>query len=382
MRAVHNVGATTGTRQDLKRILVIRPGHFIGDTVILTPVLDALRMGCPQAHIAIVVDAPGAELLENHRSLDEIIVYRRANRYHARLRRSTLAEHWKTLRRVRTGRFDACIVLHAAERAAFLARFSGAPVRAGFMRPCYGESVYRKFYNILIPWCGEGERRNQSDHLLDAVRALGISASKPQLSLTVDEEAAQSIVPLVRPLLRPLIALNTGDGARAKSWTLEGWRKLTERLTLDYGATVAFVGSGDEQGFVERIITGVSGSVHSLAGRLTLKQTVAFLAQADVFIGIDSGPLHIAAAVGCATVMLSGPTDAARWNPLGARHLVVRAWDYPCPGAGCGAQTPASCMKAISAESVLTAVEELMDRADYSDADGRAELRDSAGAGL
>ncbi|MCC6484623.1 MAG: glycosyltransferase family 9 protein [Armatimonadetes bacterium] len=359
-------GKSSGFGDSLRRIVVIRTGNFIGDVVITTPVLDALRQHYPEAFISLVADMPGAALMENHPSLDEVIVYRQADRYRTNRMRTTLKEHWDTFRRIRAGAFDSAFVLHPQERAALLGRFSAAPLRVGFSRGGYNDSVYRSIYSLVIPWPEDDCGRNQSDRLLDAVRAIGLTTPPPRLSLAVNPEAFQSILPLVQRLRHPRVALHTGPKGQSKSWTVEGWREVVKHLREAWNASVIFVGSEREQASVQDVIPNALAGVYSAAGGWTLKETAALLSCVDVFVGVDSGPLHVAAAVGCPTVMLSGPTDARRWNPVGGCHLAVRAQPFPCPCCDCKKEGPLPCMEAISAESVIAAVNQLLKQSEDS----------------
>ncbi|MEI6913655.1 MAG: glycosyltransferase family 9 protein [Armatimonadota bacterium] len=352
------------------RILIIRLSNFIGDVVVMTPVVSALRQRYPNAHIAVLADMPGAEVLRGHPDINELIVYRQTGRYHQKVR-GQFSEHFAVLNAVRRGNFDLAINLHPSERGAIAARLSGASVRVGFTRPPYNDFVYRLFYNQLVRIDTVG--RNASDQLLDTVRAIGVPVNSIQASLGITKEETLEAQSLLAGLKRPLLGIHTGSGGFHKSWTARGWTGLLNKLHQRYGGSVVILGSGTESEFIRDIQRTLDFPAMDLTGELGLKQTAAVVKETDVIIAIDSALLHIAAAVGCPTVALFGPTDDARWNPAGEDHIVVRSGHPDCGNPGCCTSLPSACMQQIQPVDVLLAVEKLYPQ--------MASTQDNASAG-
>src|SRR4051812_19383614 len=177
-----------------KRILVIRL-RLMGDVLLVSPVLEALRRSYPESHIALLADAPHHEVAQGHPALNEVIVFKRPG----------FANFLRTLREIRRRKFDLIINLHPhGERAPLITWLSGARCRVGFARP--GSPTF--MYNVKARY--QTADRYRVDHLLDAVRAIGVQAKPglPSIGLTDDERAfAEKFVAGGK---RPLVIIHPG----------------------------------------------------------------------------------------------------------------------------------------------------------------------------
>lgn len=333
------------------RILVIR-FRFIGDVLLTTPALQALRRRFPQCYLAMLTDAAAAEVVEGHPALNEVIVFKQTGheRGWERWRR-----YWHLMRYIRRQRFDLVFNLQPGDRGGLVAWWSGARWRVGYDRP--GERMF--FYNVKAPY--NTGARYRVEHVLDALRAVGIEAdaTPPSLGLTAADRAAADAYDDGH---RPLIILHPGRPDTRKTWLDERFAELADALIAQHGARVVFAGAPSEVARVQRIAAAMRHPSESVAAKLTLKGLAALMERADLFIGIDSAPLHLAAAVGTPSVALFGFSNPVEWNPPGAQHIAIHKplSHHPCCPPHCCAVGQRPCMKNIAVADVREAAERLL----------------------
>lgn len=333
------------------RILLVRPDH-LGDVLLTTPAIAALRAALPDAHLIALVGPWGAEALSNNPHLDEIHL----TRFPGMVRTlSPSPAPWapytqliREAQRLARWRIDAAIVFRADYwwGAAMLA-LAGIPIRVGYDRAPADRALSHR-----DNWPAEPEHAAQSALRLaaSAASALGASsAAEPPwtpatnpLIFALDEDArAWANAWLERAGLssgaRPLL-VHPGAGAAVKLWTVDAWARVVERLASEFGVPVIVAGTRAEANLVN-VITQAARSPYPVAAfdmDVPLTRYAALLAAVRMVLGVDSGALHLATAVGTPTVRLFGPTDPAVFGPWGPaeRHLVVRGAALPCMPCG------------------------------------------------
>jgi len=332
----------------MRNILVIKL-RYVGDVLLATPVLRALRDRFPDARITMAVNAGTEDVLRWNRDLDEVMV----------LRRGGLREELRFLRDLRRRKFDLVIDLTDGDRPAFLSRWTGAATRIGFNR----EERWRgAFYTSVV---GPTPDLHRIDRNLEALRPLGIEpkAATPELRLSAEED--QHAAGLLREvgaadtrgrITRPLIMLHPGARYWFKSWPIERFAALADRLVDTYGGRVLIGGSEQDQTAASGIAGAARSTPINLAGRAGLLTFAAIVKQCAVFVGNDNGALHVAAAVGTPVVGLFGPSNPREWGPRGDRVAVLykgldcRACFHPTCERGEG-----NCMRQISVDEVFAA---------------------------
>jgi lipopolysaccharide heptosyltransferase I len=338
-----------------QRILIIKPSS-LGDVVHALPVLAALRRACANAHIAWLVNDGLAPLLEGHPLLDEVIRFDR-DRY-GRMWRSprVFVDFWRFVAQIRRRRFDLVIDLQGLIRSGLMSRFSGAGQRLGFAEAREGAWL---FYSRRVRCADSAE--HAVDKNLAVVRALGLSVDRPEfpLGLQAVERAAASEL-LARAAGEPVEAFTAViPGARweTKLWPMEKMAALIDRMHAEGLARCVLLGAPDEREFAERIVATCRSRVIDLVGRTSLRQLAALIDLAGRVVCHDSGPLHIAAALGKPTVAIFGPTNPDRTGPYSdaarvVRHLIECA---PCYRRVCpyGHQ---NCLRQLEVETVLAEV--------------------------
>jgi lipopolysaccharide heptosyltransferase II len=340
---------------DARRICLIKPSA-LGDVVQTLPLLGMLRQRFPAATISWVIRRDLADLLTGHPDLTEVIPYHRDGGW----------REWRHLLAVlRQRRFDLVFDLQGLLRTAVMTFATGARFRVGLDTAREGSSLA---CNCIVPNSG----RDVPAHTRYGRVAMELGIPCPTIEAVISTEPRDEawLTAQVCKLPRPLMAVHTGAGWETKRWPVEKFAEVAKRFE---GSVVA-VGAESEQLAAARIVDTVHGcgrAALNLAGRTTLKQLAALLRAADVMVSNDSGPMHLAAAVGtpvvgiftCTSPILSGPPLS---GSRGARHELVST-GIPCAASYykyCPLADSAhlGCMRELSVERVWSAVSRILDR--------------------
>jgi heptosyltransferase-3 len=339
----------------MQKILVIKL-RYIGDVLLATPVLRALRERFPDAHLAVAVNRGTEDVLKWNPDLNEVLV----------VERSGLAAQFQFLQEIRQRGFDCVIDLTDGDRSAVLARCSGAPVRIGLNE----EHRWRGLlYTTVVQ--ARPDVRHRLDRDLETVRPLGIQPKAGPLILQTspqdDEDAARLLEEMTGDRnpggAKRLVMLQPGARYWFKAWPAERFAELAGRLAEKYGCRVLIGGDARERDLAEAIRANARAAAVSLAGRLTLRQYAAVLKRCALFVGNDNGPMHMAAALGVPLVALFGPSNPAEWGPRGARtEVLYRGLDCRrCFHPTC-TRGEESCMRQITVDEVFAAASKLLVR--------------------
>ncbi len=336
----------------MTNILVIML-RYIGDVLLTTPVLRALRDRLPNARITMAVNSGTEDILRWNPDVNDVLVVTRGN----------LLSDVRFLRDVRGRRFDGVIDLTDGDRSALLARATGAPIRVGFN----DEHRWRGLmYTSVVRSDVKG--RHHIERKLEALRTLGIEAKWGPLVLHVsdrDEDEADRILreagvqPSETMRRERLVMLHPGARYWFKAWPPDRFAELADRLAERRGCTVLVGGGDEDHELAKQIQTMAQSKPTLLAGRTTLLQLAAILKRCRLFVGNDNGPMHMAAALGVPVVGLFGPSDPAEWGPWGkGHHIIYKGLDCrPCFHPGCS-RGEESCMRLITLDEVWEAVQE------------------------
>lgn len=332
----------------MHNILVIKL-RYIGDVLLATPVLRALRDQFPNARLTVAVNRGTEEILKWNPDVHETLV----------VPRGTLAGQLRFFRDLRRRGFDCVVDLTDGDRSAILTWVSGAPVRIGFndehrLRGQLYSTVVRVPQDIL----------HRIGRNLSALRPLGIEpkASPPVLHTAPQDEAeAQCILERVGATSARLVMLQPGARYWFKAWPAERFAELADRLTDAHGCLVLIGGDAAERELAESVRTKARSSPVNLAGHTTLLQYAAVLKRCALFIGNDNGPMHMAAALGIPVVALFGPSDPAMWGPKGGPATAIykgldcrRCFHPTC------FRKEGRCMNLISVDEVFAAAEKFL----------------------
>jgi lipopolysaccharide heptosyltransferase I len=307
----------------IRRILIIKPSA-LGDVVHGLPILHGLRSAHPSAHIAWMIRPVWAELLAGHRELDEIIEFDRP--YFGRLGRS-----WRPTRdfvrwiiALARHRFDLVLDLQGLFRSGFFTLASLAPRRYGFAR---AREFSWLFYNHLVRV--DGEAVHAVDRNYRFARPLGFERVEPTFELPMDEATRAS----ARALLAdagadpdaPHAVMAPGSTWGSKRWPADRFARVVDHLRDAHGLGTVLIGSPAECEVGRAVATAARAGAIDLVGRTGIRQGVALIERSAVVVTNDSGPMHIAAALGRPMVAIFGPTDPARTGPYRREDTVVQA---------------------------------------------------------
>jgi len=304
-------------RAEIRRILFIRTDR-LGETLLNLPAVVALKTALPQAEVSFLAQRDLVPLLRGVPEITDVLASAQGPRGLWWARALAVAAQ------LRARRFDAAIVSNPKQELHAAVWLAGIPVRVGYGRKWGGLLTHR------LPDRKALGERHEVEYNLDLVRALGLSAVDGRWpSFRFEREQAELVQLLeqqgVRPA-EPFIAVHPWTSNPRKQWPFERYRELIRRLGGQHKPRVTVIGAAQQRQAVDAIL-GSGAGVVDLVGRVTLRQLAALLQRARLLISNDSGPAHLAAAVGTRTVVLFGTSDPStgpgRWGPWGKGHLVI-----------------------------------------------------------
>lgn len=330
----------------IDRLLLVKTSS-IGDVLHALPLAQALKEARPSLFLGWLVRARCADLLRGNPHIDHLYVIPDKPSLHDLL----------ALRRtLHAACFDAALDLQGLALSGLLTWLSGAPVRVGWDRNREGNAFF--LTHPVVP--GKDTQRHEIDALFGFADALGVPFARgvyPAQAYLADTEREWAVRQMA-PLPSPRIALNVGASRAYKRWPLEHWASLANNLSA-HGAGVVFVGDRADAALAAQVrsIMTTQGPVVDLAGQTSLRALASVLAACDCMVSADTGPMHLAVAVGTPTVALFGGTDPRRHGPYGAGHTALHA---PVPGEA-PSRRPSdaygeACMRALSPGDVLRAL--------------------------
>lgn len=304
----------------------------LGDVVHALPVAAALRARLPEARLTWLVERREAGLLRGHPALDEVLPVDtrgwRQVRDWAGLRAVARAVG-AVLGRLRDGRLDVAIDLQGNLKSGVLTAATRAPLRVGFSARRCREPLNALFTNRRVT--PPASARHIVEQQLALLAPLGIHEPEPTFALPIDAAAESAVADFFAAAglkaRERLVVVNPGAGRTAKQWPVAHFAALARRLAGEAGATVLVVWGPSERERAEGIVAGARPATAVLAPATDLAALTAILRRASVVVGSDTGPLHLAAALGVPCVGLYGPTDPARNGPYGAGHRALRSAD-------------------------------------------------------
>lgn len=314
-----------------KKILVVRQHDQLGDLLISTPAIRALRRRFPEAKIGVVVRDYTLPMIANNPNIDEVIVF------HDKLKQWSWAYAralWHALRD--GGGWDCAIVLNTVSRSFssdLIALASRAPYILGPDHLRHSEMVPEKMYNVLSH--RDHSVKTEIEHNLDVVRTLGAEPDTLEYDLvpTNEEriEAENIFLSLAIPKSRLIVGVHFGTLAVPRRYPLEKLAEVIDAMIDRYDAQVVLIVGPNEVEKRKYLLSILHHRVYS-APLMPLRVSAAFLKHLDLFLGNDTGTLHIASSQRVPTVAFYGPNNPAVWKPPHDRHFAVIAEDKNIPG--------------------------------------------------
>jgi heptosyltransferase-1 len=335
-----------------KNILLIKPSS-LGDIVLALPALSALRRSFPDAKITWLVRPEFASLLENHPHLTETMLFDRRFLGKAWFHPGALLSLLSLIRQLRRSRFDLAIDLQGLFRTASLAWLSGCKKR-------FGMAEAREFGHIF--YTHRTQRDQNSIHVVDyylkMVRAAGASQTEAEFLLPIESSAADSVSCLLQSHdIKPgnYAVFVPGSAQKSKCWPAHNFAALAEKMAAKFKLAIVLVGAQTEKPITAQIIRGTDAPVTDFTGLTSLPELVALFKTARIVVSNDTGPGHIAAALGVPLVMIFGPSNPVRLFPY-KRPETLAAVDPFGRGLRLQSSDPAHAIDAITVDEVYEKV--------------------------
>lgn len=343
-------GRRSSSALENARILLIKPSS-LGDIVHALPVVSVIKAQWPGSHITWVVKRQWAELVERAEEIDRVWPVD-----------ATVSSWLRESLALRAERFDLAIDLQGLFRSGILARISGAPTRIGFANGREGSPwFYTQRVPVLIPDI------HAVDRYLSVATALGAPLpDKPRFGFRLSEEDMAAVRDLCLrrgfSVDRPWVAMNIGARWSTKRWPLTFFAAVVGQLHETHHGPIVMIGGADDRSYANTLRSLTDRPFIDLTGEIPLGYLPALLSKATAMITNDSGPMHIAAALGVPVVAMFGPTSAIRTGPYGAGHHILtgRIPCSPCFSRVCRHDPELECLHLIKPIQVVDVIRPLL----------------------
>lgn len=339
-----------------RRILITRTDR-IGDVVLSTPVIKALREKYPQAYIAMIVAPYARDVVDANPYLDEVIVYDKDIKHRSWWR------SFKFASRLKKKKFDLALTLHPTNRAHILTFLAAIPRRLGYDRK------FGFLNNLRVKHEKQDGLKHEAEYNLDLLKKLGISGNSADLFVPIKAESEEWVSRLLEENgikgSDKLLAVNPGASCPSKIWPAENFARAAAELARKYGFKVLVLSGPKDTHLADAVIRGLSGAGLNLSGKTSVSRLASLLKRCALFISNDSGPVHIASSLGVPVISIFGRNQPGlsprRWGPLGkkGKYLHKDVGCIRCLAHGC--EKGFACLKAVSVEDVLAAAESILE---------------------
>lgn len=325
----------------MEKILLIRLSS-LGDIVLTTPAIRAIRSHHPNAYIAMLVAKQSAEILHHNPHLNELILFDRL------AKNKDTGEMYRILRILREQKFSLSFDFQRKFRTELLIYLSGATERVG-------KGILS---TIRVP---ESGNKHATEHYFDLLNAAGIPTENRDLEVFLHESERSK----ARKLFKHVgisdedltVGLFPGAGWKLREWMPERFAAIGDKLVTQFNAKVVLFGGPNDIDIVNLITNTMDEYAYNLAGKLNLRDLASCVEKCNLFVSNDTGPMHIATAVNTPTVALFGPGNHLRFQPIGDIHSLIRH-EVPC--SPCKQFTDKCkdniCMKGITVDVVWEAI--------------------------
>ncbi|MFC1632049.1 lipopolysaccharide heptosyltransferase II [Candidatus Omnitrophota bacterium] len=338
-----------------QKILIVRTDR-IGDVLLSTPVIKALRKNFPKSYIAMMVRPYAEDIVLGNPYLDEVIIYDKYGRQKSLWRSLIFAQG------LRRKKFDLALVLHPTNRAHLVTFLAGIKSRVG----------YRRNLDFLLTDKVEHEKqkgqRHETQYALDFIRRLGVQASGTDLFMPVRKDSEEYIQRLLENFglesNQKLVAFHPGASCPSKVWSTERFAQVTNRLVEQFKVKPVIVAGPNDVEIGKKLAGLIRAECFDFSGRTSVSQLASLLSRCALFISNDSGPVHIAAALGVPVVSIFGRRQPGlsprRWGPTGKSDLILHRdlGCQPCQAHNC--HKGFACLAAVSVDAVSQAAEQLL----------------------
>jgi heptosyltransferase-3 len=329
---------------DADSVLIAR-GDRLGDWVLTLPLIDAIKAAAPDVRLGAMATAAAAPLLERYAAVDTVIVSKRGIRGFG-----------ETTAAVRRGAFDAAVVVHPDMIDTLAVWCAGVKLRVG-----NGYRAYSPLYNRRVYLHRSPSARHEIEYNLRYLEPLGlpvpVDAPRPSLDATgADRAEARRLLASRGVATEGYVVVHPGSGGSSLNWSPQRYRVLAAELAKTPGEGVVVTGSKAEAE-LGRYVAGEGAGRVSVAGDTDLGALLGIIAGARLFVSGNTGPMHLAAALGTPTLSLFSPLKSGsptRWGPRGEVTAVITPSGYACERCTRERCEHFNCLEAITVEEVLS----------------------------
>jgi len=339
-----------------KRILITRTDR-LGDVVLSTPVIRQIRKLYPDAYIAMMVRPENRDVITNNPHLDEVIVYDK---------HGSQKSFFKTIQfafQIKKKKFDMAIALHPTNRTHMIFFIAGIPERIGYDKRA-GKLLTKSIHHDKQ----EGTK-HEVDYNLDLLERAGFDVSgadrRPYIVTSSEEKrVVDSVLKDFGVENTNIIAVHVGASCPSKRWPIEAFASVMDELSKKYQSSIVLVGGYETEELSETLSKKMQNNPIDLTGTLLVGELADLLSRCRMFISNDSGPVHVAVAVGTPAVVIFGRKDpglsSKRWGPLGLMDKILHR-DVGCEVClAHNCEKDFACLKAITPEDVIKSSEEIL----------------------
>jgi lipopolysaccharide heptosyltransferase II len=337
---------------DFKRILIVRTDR-IGDVLLSTPAIKALRERYPHAFIAMMVSPYAKDIVEGNPNLDEVIIFDKDRAHKGWINSIKFSSALKKRH------FDLTLILHPTNRAHIITFLAGISKRVGY------DKKLGFLLTDTIKHTKQLGQKHEMEYALDLVRYLGIEPADKStfMPIKIDSQEWLKNLLLEEKINQDdkLLAIHPGASCASKLWPVENFAYIADALIEEKGFKVFIVCSLKDKKMAENVIKHMRNSAINLAGKTSVSQLASLLKRCNLFISNDSGPVHIASSVGTPVISIFGRNQQGlspkRWGPLGKNSQILhhKIGCVKCLAHNC--VKGFACIKAVTPEEVLQAAE-------------------------
>lgn len=331
-----------------QNILIVNV-NWLGDVLFSTPFLRAVKENYGQAHLAVLAVPRVRQILEGNPYVDEVIIF------DERGKDKNIVAWFKLIAALRKKQFHLAFILKPSFNRTLILKLSGIKEIIGFDHPKNSALLTRK---IKFP-----RKMHKVDHFLSIAEGLGLKISSRNyefIPARADRERIEELFALKKiDRSLPVVVLNPGGNWLPKRWPAENWTALAKAIKKEWQVNLIITGMDKDKELAKKITSGLQGGIFDFTGETTLGELAALMQKVTLVISADSGPMHLAAAVGTKVIALFGPTCAELTGPYPPdKHTVLQknvGCVIPCYNQKC---PDYRCMKAITSDDVINAMRE------------------------
>ena len=341
--------------QEYKKILIVRLDR-IGDVLLSTPVIKALRDAYPDSYLSFMVRPYAREIVEGNPGLNSVIIYYKEGR------EKGFFGNLKFIWRLRKERFDLALILHPTARSHLVTALAGIPERVGYDK--------KKGFLLTkrIPHTKQFGLKHEIEYTLDILKYIGVDAKDKALYMPMKSECEEKVKDiLARNGIRDsddIIVINPGASCPSRRWSTERFAKLADSLVAGRGAKILIISGSMDKVFGDRVASFMTKRHLNLSGKTSIGDIASIFRRARLVISNDSGPVHVACAVGTPVIAIFSRSNRGlspkRWGPTGKDDIVLHK-DVGCEVClAHNCQRGFKCLEAITVEDVLAAADKIL----------------------